>query len=288
MSETKFACPVCGQHITADSNRAGAQLECPTCFRKIIIPQASGSSEHSLVLSALEANRPRPPATRAQATARHPGKRSAGWLGFAALLVVFAALGATAWKFGGDWFRQGDGAVQDRSGEPHQTHGAIGVGAWNSQVEYTEISLQKGNSLIYESHLESGAPGWRFFKGNWKAADGILAQTEIAPDCRAIAGSSKWRDYTLSLKARKLGGREGFLILFNVTDKDNWTWWNLGGWNNTRTAIENCVSGHKTSLGTPIPVRIEAGRWYDIRIELQGKQIRCYLDGKLIQEAKYP
>src|SRR6266446_9700702 len=39
MSEFKFACPVCGQHITADSSTGGAQIQCPTCFQKIVVPQ---------------------------------------------------------------------------------------------------------------------------------------------------------------------------------------------------------------------------------------------------------
>jgi len=40
MSEFKYACPVCGQHIRCDSSQAGTQMECPTCFQKIIVPQA--------------------------------------------------------------------------------------------------------------------------------------------------------------------------------------------------------------------------------------------------------
>ena len=34
--------------------------------------------------------------------------------------------------------------------------------------------------------------------------------------------------------------------------------------------------------------QIETGRWYDIRVELKGGSIKCYLDGKLIHDAKTP
>ena len=37
-----------------------------------------------------------------------------------------------------------------------------------------------------------------------------------------------------------------------------------------------------------MPGKIETGRWYDIRIELKGPRIRCYLDGKLIHDVAYP
>ena len=40
MSEFKFACPVCGQHMMCDSSQGGSVMECPTCFQKIAAPQA--------------------------------------------------------------------------------------------------------------------------------------------------------------------------------------------------------------------------------------------------------
>src|SRR5436190_12662683 len=55
MSEFKFACPVCGQHITADSSASGNQLECPTCFQRIIVPQAPEVGDPKLILSAVKA-----------------------------------------------------------------------------------------------------------------------------------------------------------------------------------------------------------------------------------------
>jgi hypothetical protein len=58
MSEFKFACPVCGQHIVSDPGMSGAQIECPTCFQKIIVPQppAPGSK---FILSATQPIKPR-------------------------------------------------------------------------------------------------------------------------------------------------------------------------------------------------------------------------------------
>jgi DNA-directed RNA polymerase subunit RPC12/RpoP len=57
MSEFKFTCPVCGQHIAADSSASGLQIECPTCFQRIIIPQAPASGSKYL-LSATQYIRP--------------------------------------------------------------------------------------------------------------------------------------------------------------------------------------------------------------------------------------
>ena len=94
MSEFKFACPVCGQHITAGSEAAGTQLECPTCFRRIVVPQApSGSS--NLILSATQATNAR----SFPADHRHGGlRRSNSRTGFymAVVLLLLLCGGSTA------------------------------------------------------------------------------------------------------------------------------------------------------------------------------------------------
>jgi alpha-L-arabinofuranosidase len=41
-------------------------------------------------------------------------------------------------------------------------------------------------------------------------------------------------------------------------------------------------------VGQDVPGSIETGRWYDIRIEVSGKTIKCYLDGKLIHDVTPP
>ena len=40
MSEFKFACPVCGQHMMCDASQGGQVMTCPTCFQQITAPQA--------------------------------------------------------------------------------------------------------------------------------------------------------------------------------------------------------------------------------------------------------
>lgn len=52
MSEFKFACPVCSQHITCDSGSSGTQMDCPTCFRKLVVPQAKSAGSSNLILTA--------------------------------------------------------------------------------------------------------------------------------------------------------------------------------------------------------------------------------------------
>jgi hypothetical protein len=101
MSEFKFACPVCGQHITADSSTSGGQLECPTCFQKIVVPQAPDSCDTKLILSAAQVGKPRP-TTDAAASQLGPLGSSARHSSLPALiglLVLLGAAGAAAYFF---------------------------------------------------------------------------------------------------------------------------------------------------------------------------------------------
>jgi hypothetical protein len=52
VSELKFACPVCQQHIACDPGLGGLQMECPTCLAKIIIPKAPTGATTKLILRA--------------------------------------------------------------------------------------------------------------------------------------------------------------------------------------------------------------------------------------------
>ncbi len=166
-----------------------------------------------------------------------------------------------------------------------RTTGAIGLGTWATAAEFKDVKVvSPSGATLYEADLATGMPGWRVYKGQWTGGDGVLKQASADVDLRAVSGDAKWTDYTLTLKARKVSGAEGFLILFHVRDDSNLLWWNIGGWGNARHAIEKMSGGSKTSLGSDVNGGVETGRWYDIKVEVAGPRIRCYLDGKLIHD----
>ncbi len=159
--------------------------------------------------------------------------------------------------------------------------GGIGVGCWNTQAEYKDIKVtDPSGKILLKDDFATGVTNWKQLGGKWTAEDGALKQTVEGEFIRALAGDRTWTDYTLELKARKLAGREGFLILFHIQGDDDRTWWNIGGWNNTQHGLEfgGTVDPHAG--------KIETDRWYDIKVVLTGERVQCYLDGKLIHDAK--
>jgi len=166
--------------------------------------------------------------------------------------------------------------------------GAIGVGTWITQAEYKDIKVTKGDKTLFDEDFSNGSEAWKIVRGQWAVEDGAFQQTSNDSDCFATAGDPSWTDYTLSLKARKLGGNEGFLIIFNAQGDNQLMWWNIGGWGNTKHALERRTGSGNVLFGNDVPGGVETDRWYDVRVEVGGQNIRCYLDGKLIHDVKYP
>lgn len=119
MSEFKFACPICGQHITADAKDTGSKISCPTCFRKIVVPQAPTSGDAKFVISASEANKPRPPQSTVPETEAFEkrSQKTAIPLALIALLVLACGAGATVYALRGKIFpsKPGQGPAAENS-----------------------------------------------------------------------------------------------------------------------------------------------------------------------------
>jgi DNA-directed RNA polymerase subunit RPC12/RpoP len=103
MSEYKYACPVCGQHMMCDSSQAGSVMECPTCFQKITAPQAPTGDDQKFVLTGTKVgDRPMPKTVSANSSAA-PAEKSFPWAILIVVLIVGLA-GAGVFAFRGKLF----------------------------------------------------------------------------------------------------------------------------------------------------------------------------------------
>ena len=174
--------------------------------------------------------------------------------------------------------------VQSPVAESPVVGGMIGVGTWNTAAEFKDIQVTAPDGkVLFASDFSSGTKGWKLLGdgADWKVQDGALRQTAEREFIRALAGKREWMDYTLTLKARKISGAEGFLILFRINNDDERTWWNIGGWGNTQDGIE---AGETLD---PKPSNIETGRWYDLKVVVSGRNVKCWLDGEVIHDLNY-
>jgi alpha-L-arabinofuranosidase len=169
--------------------------------------------------------------------------------------------------------------------DPHP-HGLTGVGMYGTRNEYTDIivTAPDGRKLT-SGNLVNEPARWQFPQGKWEMADGVVRPPGNAPQSWALAGDPAWTDYTVTLRARKLDGNEGFILLWHSADGDNFRWWNLGGWGNTVSRCEVSESGGREPYGPTVPFTVETGRWYDLKLEVSGHTARGYVDSKLVMEA---
>ena len=168
-------------------------------------------------------------------------------------------------------------------------HGAVGVGTWHTAAEFKDITVTAPDGrVLMKTDLTKDSPanpkGWMFTGDKWSIVQGALKPSALDSETWGTIGDTNWTDYTLRLKARKTAGKEGFLILFHVTDGDNYTWWNVGGWGNTRTQLEAKHDWNSTPLGKSVDFKVQTGKWYDLRLEVSGHHVKCYADDKLISE----
>ncbi len=157
----------------------------------------------------------------------------------------------------------------------------VGLATWDTQATFDDVNVSTAASTIISDDF-SGSTGWQNQSGAWVTTGGVKKQTANGQPCRTINSTIINSDsYIYKVRAKKDGGAEGFLIVFDYQDENNYTWWNIGGWNNTQHAIEVCTNGSKTTI-SPVAGSVNEGQWYDLRIEVSQDRVNCYIDNQLI------
>ena len=158
--------------------------------------------------------------------------------------------------------------------------GCIGLGTWNNAAEFKDLKVTSSDgNVLFQSDFTKNIDDWRKIgAGEWSVQNGVLRQSAIARYVTAFVGDTSWTDYTITLKARKLSGENGFQIYFHNRSNTERIRWDLGGYGNSVHLLDIGVTSSSVTAG------IEPGRWYDIKMEIRGTSVKGYLDGKLIQE----
>ena len=172
---------------------------------------------------------------------------------------------------------------------PAPIAGAVGVGTWNTAAEFTDIRVERDGQVVHQADFTQGARGWspvtgrgQGSRGVWSAAEGAYRQSQNVVGFSYLGGVSA-ANATITLRARKISGAEGFLVLAGTADGRR-VQWNVAGWSNTQSAIQT----NDAIMGGAVRHRVETGRWYDLKLEVRDRTVRGYVDGQLINEATLP
>ena len=155
---------------------------------------------------------------------------------------------------------------------PKKSH--AGFATWRTKASFSNV---KGQPAIQHVETETG---------NWKHDGKIVSQVSMREQCIAIDKTIVNGDhYTLKFRARKDSGDEGFMIVFNYEDPDNYCWVNFGGWGNTQHGLEQIRHGEKMQAATKHG-SVKKGRWYNVTIEVDGDNVKAWLDKDLIFDTR--
>jgi len=154
--------------------------------------------------------------------------------------------------------------------------GGIALSAWNTRAEYREVRVERNGHTLFQEDFSSGAARWIQEQDKWEVKGGSFRNNKSVVEAIARTGDSTWTDYSLSLKARKISGEEGFIVYFLMSGETQCLW-NIGGWGNSVDVLMQ----DRADLGKRRDCSIDTGKWYDIRIDVKGHRVQCFLNGEL-------
>ena len=154
----------------------------------------------------------------------------------------------------------------------------VGLATWNTQAQYRNAQLIVDGQTMNISDFTQ----WNFTNGTWKVQDGVYQQvSNQQPAISVCPQKNSAKKYTYKVQAMKTGGAEGFMMMVGYTDARNYQWYNVGGWDNVQSNVEQTIGGGKTSIARDKRFHVENNRWYDLQIDVDGDSLHCYIDGKL-------
>lgn len=89
--------------------------------------------------------------------------------------------------------------------------------------------------------------------------------------------------YIITVKGEMLYGRRGFMLQYGNRDEKNRYQWEIGGWQNMDSALTQDIAGRNSCL-TQSSFTVAADREYELKLEIEGRHLRAYIDGELIHE----
>ncbi|MDE0484957.1 MAG: DUF1080 domain-containing protein [Candidatus Poribacteria bacterium] len=133
-------------------------------------------------------------------------------------------------------------------------------------------------------NFDSHADGWTVANGNWSLSDGVYKLATGAQAEHSLVGETTWEDYTIETKIRLDSGNwagiafraksemEYYVFYMNVPNNITELWRHkTGSW----TARDNL----KQFPGKN--VKIENGKWFDMKVVVEGDSMAVWIDGEL-------
>ncbi len=164
--------------------------------------------------------------------------------------------------------------------------GKFGIGTWNTAATFSdfEITYQSGDEITTYAPTIDETIG-----GTWEGTiEEGLTQSDTSGDGAFLifsdeAAGDATDHYTLTIKATKTDGSEGFCIPVLYEDENNNYLCTIGGRTSTSSAIPQDSDGTKTTLSeTNSLSNITTGEEYTVTITVDPHKLAVYLNGDCV------
>lgn len=187
--------------------------------------------------------------------------------------------------------------------EQNPFQGKVGVGTWSTAAKFDNVKVVNNDTgeILAEDNFskDNFNKNWsKVSDGSWTVKNGELVQSSQNTDTikyantgtAAYFGDDNWSNYTYTVDAIKTGGAEGFLIPFAVGSSKNNYFWNIGGWGNTVSCLQQVSSGVKSGqlAGTIKKCTLKTGITYKLKVVVTNSNVKCYMNDVLYVDYDLP
>lgn len=158
---------------------------------------------------------------------------------------------------------------------------------------FTVLLTNKVNIFASDSYFtdnfESGYKQWEVQRGDWKSiTDGskVLQHSSKSTEGRITRGEMGWSDYTVEADVKVLDFNKSnrAMLAGRYADGNNYYAVSLSGKDDGMIELRKKVDGSSTVI-TQVETKLVENQWYNVKLEMNGNQLKVYLDDKLVIEA---
>lgn len=185
----------------------------------------------------------------------------------------------------------------------YRVYGSANYYLWKMFMTNTGLSLLETRSEGFDAPVTLGEDkiegGIDFTSNNIEGSIYDITLTDLDTnnstrfDALTFSGSetkhlteTDMRSFKLSFKVKRSLGLKGFNLEFGKKDKDNFVRWFIGGWQNQDSEISSVTKGKGATLAHEI-FSLMTDREYNMCLEVRGRKITTYIDGKKINTAEH-
>lgn len=155
----------------------------------------------------------------------------------------------------------------------------------------TKTTASELGGVYFADNFEGdNSSNWELAKGSWNVVeDGtkVFRQTSTSVEGRAVIGNEEWENYSLEadIKVNNFNGSNRALLCGRYKDANNYYAVSLSSKNGGLVELRKKVNGSSIVLDKA-NVSIEAGKWYNTRLEMNGTSLKVYINDKLVIETE--